>query len=39
MIKAYINNSDYFGITSSVLCMIHCFATPFYLLPKLKLPQ
>ena len=29
MIKAYTNNSDYFGITSSVLCMIHCFATPF----------
>ena len=32
--KLIINNSDYIGATSSGLCMLHCFATPFIFLSQ-----
>ena len=35
--KAIIKNSDQIGAVSSVLCMLHCFATPFLFLSQSSL--
>lgn len=35
--KVIIKNSDQIGATSSALCMLHCFATPFLFLSQSSL--
>lgn len=34
--KLYIKYSDQFGVAANVLCMIHCFLTPFLFISQAK---